>query len=80
MLMAVLVSNVKIILILDFKHTLCLKTILSFKHFKLNKYVNLDMEDLTDWLNANEISLNVHKAELVLFKHQRKKIVKLRLN
>ena len=26
---------------------------------KLNKYVNLDMKNLTDWLNANKISLNV---------------------
>ena len=38
---------------------------------KLNKYVNLYMKDLTDWLNANKISLNVQKTKLVIFKHQR---------
>ena len=41
---------------------------------KLNKYVNLDMKNLTDWLNANKISLNVQKTKLVILKHQRKKI------
>ena len=35
---------------------------------KLNKYVNLDMKNLTDWLNANKISLNVQKTELLIFK------------
>ena len=38
------------------------------------KYVNLDMKNLTDWLNAHNISVNVQKTELVNFKHQRKKI------
>ena len=50
---------------------------------KLNKYVNLDMKNLTDWLNANKISLNVEKTEFVIFKHQRKKLdgeVKIKLN
>ena len=32
------------------------------------------MKNLTDWLNANKVSLNVQKTELVFFKHQRKKI------
>ena len=32
------------------------------------------MEDLTDWLTANKISLNMQKTELVFFEHQRKKI------
>ena len=32
------------------------------------------MKNLTDWLNANKISLNVQKTKLVIFKHQRKKI------
>ena len=41
---------------------------------KLNKCVNCDMEDLTDWLTANKISLNMQKTELVFFEHQRKKI------
>ena len=50
---------------------------------KPNKYVNLDMRNLTDWLNAIKISLNVLKTELVLFKHQRKVIdskVKIKLS
>ena len=50
---------------------------------KLNKYVNLDMKNLTNWLNANKISLNVQKTELVIFKHQRTKInseVKIKLH
>ena len=41
------------------------------------------MKNITDWLNANKISLNVHKSELVIFKHQRKKLygeVKIKLN
>ena len=49
----------------------------------LNKYVNLDMKNLTDWLNASKISLNMQKTELVIFKHQRKKIdseVKIKLS
>ena len=49
---------------------------------KLNKYVNLDMKNLNDWLNANKISLNVQKTKFVIFKHQRKKIdseVKIKL-
>ena len=41
--------------------------------YRLNKYVNLDLKILTYWLNANSISLNVKKTELVIFKHQRKK-------
>ena len=40
---------------------------------KLDKYVNLDMKNLNDWLYANKISLNVQKTELVILKHQRKK-------
>ena len=41
---------------------------------KLNKLVNQEMKNLTVWLNANKISLNVEKAELAIFKHQRKKL------
>ena len=47
---------------------------------KFNNFVNFDMKNLTDWLNSNKISLNVQKTELVMFKHQRKKLVKLKLN
>ena len=38
---------------------------------------------MTHWLNAHRISLNVKKAELVIFKHQRKKVdspIKIKLN
>ena len=41
------------------------------------------MKNLTDWLNANKISLNVQKSDLVIFKHQRKKLdgeAKIKLN
>ena len=41
--------------------------------YRLNKYVNLDLKNLTYWLNANRILLNV-KTELIIFKHQRKKL------
>ena len=41
---------------------------------KLNKYINLGMENLNDWLNANKISLNVKKTELVIFRHKKKKL------
>ena len=59
-----------------------------FLHFnksvaKLDKLVNQDVKNLTVWLNANKISLNVKKSELVLFKHQRKKLdtdIKIKLN
>ena len=50
---------------------------------RLNKYVNLDLKNLTYWLNANEISLNVKKTKLVISKHQRKKLdspIKIKLN
>ena len=35
---------------------------------KLNKMLNKDLKNLTNWLNANEISLNVEKTEMILFK------------
>ena len=50
---------------------------------KLNTYVNLDIKILTDWLDVNKISLNVQKTQLIIFKHQRKKIdteVKIKLS
>ena len=43
---------------------------------KLNKLVNLDMKNLATWLNANKISLNVQKTELVIFKNKKKMLVK----
>ena len=48
---------------------------------KLNKLVNLDMKNV--WLNANKMSLNVDKTELVIFKNQRRKLgteIKIKLN
>ena len=42
----------------------------SFKN--LNKLVNRDMEQLNNLFSANEISLNVEKTELVIFKSPRK--------
>ena len=35
---------------------------------RMNKQVNQDLKNLTSWLNANEICLNVSKTEVVLFK------------
>ena len=48
---------------------------------KLNTLLNKDIKNLTVWLNANNISLNIAKTELVIFKHQRKNLtLKLKLN
>ena len=41
---------------------------------KLNKYVNVDMKNLTGWFNVNKFSLNMQKAELVIFKNQRNRL------
>ena len=40
---------------------------------KLNKLVNADLKRLVNWLNANKISLNVIKTEMVIFKSKQKK-------
>ena len=41
---------------------------------KLNKYINLDMKNLTDWLHASKISVNVKKTKLASnFVHKKKK-------
>ena len=40
---------------------------------KLNKFVNIDLKNLVNWLNTNKISLNVKKTEMVIFKSKRKK-------
>ena len=39
---------------------------------KHNKLVNYNLKNLLYWLNANKISLNVKKTELVIFKFKRK--------
>ena len=52
-------------------------------HFSKSVYVNLDLKNLSYWLNANRISLNVKKTKLVSFKYQRKKLdspIKIKLN
>ena len=40
---------------------------------KLNKLVNADLKHLFNWLNANKISLNVKKTEMVIFISKQKK-------
>ena len=50
---------------------------------KLNKLVNTDLKHLVNWLNANKISLNVKKTEMVIFKYKQKKFegdLKLKLS
>ena len=41
---------------------------------KLNKLLNKDLKNSTNWLNANKISLNVDKTEMILFKITKKLI------
>ena len=41
---------------------------------KLNKLVNADLKHLRNWLNANKISLNVKKPEMIIFKSKQKKL------
>ena len=41
---------------------------------KLNKQVNADLKNLVNWLNANKISVNVKKTEMVIFKSKQKKL------
>ena len=40
---------------------------------KLNKFVNFDLKNLSNWLDANKISLNVSKTELIIFRSKMKK-------
>ena len=49
----------------------------------MSKLINNDLKNLTNWLNANKISLNASKTELVFFKPKRKHIeldLKIKLN
>ena len=41
---------------------------------KLNKLVNADLKYLFNWLNANKISLNVKKTEMIIFNSKQKKL------
>ena len=57
--------------------------LLHFSKFvaKLNKLGNLDIKNLTVWLNANKIPLNVEKSELVISNTREKNLTqKLKLN
>ena len=48
-----------------------------------HKFINIDLKNLTKWLNANKISLNVLKTEMVLFRPKRKSMnftLKIKLN
>ena len=50
---------------------------------KLNKFVNFDLKNSSNWLDANKISLNVSKTELIMFKPRMKKVdfdLKLKLD
>ena len=74
-----------LIYINDFNHTM---TFCKIHHFgydtdlvhlsksvnKLNKYINIDIKNLTNWLNAKKILFNVEKTEPVIFKHKNKKL------
>ena len=49
----------------------------------INKQVNYDLRNLSNWLKANKISLNVGKTELVLFTSSKKQLdcdLKIELN
>ena len=39
---------------------------------KLNRLINIDLKNQLYWLNANKISLNVKKTDLVIFKSKQK--------
>ena len=50
---------------------------------KLNKFLNKDFKNLTNWLNANKITLNFDKTEMIVFKPTKKPLgyqLKLNLN
>ena len=42
----------------------------------MNKTVNFDLSNLVQWLRVNKISLNVNKAEIVVFRSPKKQIYK----
>ena len=41
---------------------------------KLSKLVNADLKHLLNWLNANKISLNVKKTEMIILRSKQKKL------
>ena len=50
---------------------------------RMKKYLNYDLHNLSKWLNANMISLNSSKTELLLFRHPNKSVnynLKVKIN
>ena len=50
---------------------------------RLSNLLNIELKNLTNWLNAIKISLNVSKTELIIFKPKRKPLdfnMKIKLN
>ena len=50
---------------------------------RLNKLLNIYLQNLTNWLNANKISVNVSKTEHIIFKPKREPLdfnMKIKLN
>ena len=41
---------------------------------KMKKYLNTDLKNISNWLNANKIFLNASKTELLIFGHPKKKL------
>ena len=50
--------------------------LLNFNHCvkSINKQVSYDLKNLSNWLKANKISLNIGKTELVLFTSSKKQL------
>ena len=42
----------------------------------INKKINFNLSNLTQWLRANKIALNVNKTDIVIFRSPRKQITK----
>ena len=50
---------------------------------KLNRLIDIDLKKLSNWRNANIISLNIKRTEAIIFKSRRKKyegVIKVILN
>ena len=57
-----------------FRHT-CLK--------QLNEVIQIEMNKITDWLNANKLSINTEKTKFILFRSKNKKLkddIKISIN
>ena len=50
-----------------------------FKSLLLNKFIAIDLKNLTKWLNANKISLNVSRTEMVLFRPKKSMNLNLKI-